>query len=462
MTPAVEGMRPDAIVPELILLGGSVAALVVGLFTVRHRQWIIAVGTALVLIAALIAAAVALPEPAGAVFHGTYTVDVPARFAHVAILWASLLVVGLAYRDVRGHARETEFYVLLLFGTLGLVLLAGASDVMLLVVAYLLSSVPLYTLAAFRKNERGTEAAMKYYLMGALLGITMLYGLAFLYGAGGATAYAELAAGLSEATAGAVAVGTGLAMAGLVFKLGAVPGHFWVPDVAEGAPAPVAAYVTTVPKLAALVAAARLLLEVPEVLVDWRLPVALLAAATMTLGNVGALWQESARRLLGYSAISQVGYMLMAVVVVEQTGAAWSALLFYLLAYASMNAGAFAVVAALPGTRVLADYGGLFARRPALALALTVCLLSLVGIPPLAGFVGKLGVFAVAWEGGYAWLTVLAALNTAVSMFYYLRWLVPVYVEEAGPHAEVVGSAAGVAYLAAAATIAFGLLGPLV
>ena len=462
MTLPMEGMRPDAIVPELILLGGSVAALVVGLFTPRHRQWIIALGTALVLVAALVAAALALPEPAGMVFHGTYAVDQSARFAHVAICWATLLVVGLSFRTVRGHARETEYYVLLLFATLGLVLFSGASDLMLLVVAYLLSSVPLYTLAAFRKDERGTEAAMKYYLMGALLGIAMLYGFAFLYGAGGSTAYRELAAGLGVGVSGAVALGTGLAMAGLLFKLGAVPGHFWVPDVAEGAPTPVAAYVTTVPKLAALVAVGRLLLEVTDGLVEWRLPVALLAAATMTLGNLGALWQESARRLLGYSAISQVGYMLMAVVVLEQVGTAWPALLFYLLAYATMNVGAFAVVAALPDTRTLEDYGGLFSLRPALALSLTVCLFSLVGIPPLAGFVGKLGIFVVAWDGGYAWLTLFAALNTAVSMFYYARWLVPMYFQQTEQSPRVVGSAASVAYLAAVATLVIGLLGAVV
>jgi NADH-quinone oxidoreductase subunit N len=459
----VEGMALDAIVPELILLGGSVIALVTGLFLPRRRQWIIALIASAAMSAGLAASVAALNGPDRLVFHGAYTVDTAGNFARIVILYASLLVVGLSFRDVRGHARETEFYVLLLFSTLGLILLAGAADVMLLVVAYLLSSVPLYTLVAFRKDAAGTEAAMKYFLMGALLGVTMLYGLAFLYGAGGATAYVELARGLSAGLSGAVAVGLALALAGLIFKLGAVPGHFWVPDVAEGAPAPIAAYVTTVPKVAALVAMARLLVVVaPVEMVDWRLAVALLAAATMTLGNLGALWQDSARRLLGYSTISQVGYMLMAVAVIDQVGVAESALLYYLLAYATMNLCAFAVVVALPNRRMLSDYSGLFRQRPGLALALALSLFSLIGIPPLAGFVGKLSVFTAAWDGGYAWLTVLAAANTAVSMFYYLRWLIPVYFAEADRTAEAVGMATAIAYLTAAATVVVGLLGPLV
>ena len=461
MTP-VEGMRPDAIVAELIVLGGSVALLILGLFTSRERQWVVALGTAAVLVAALLATLVALAGPERLVFDGTYRIDALGRFASTVVLGSALLVVALSFRSVRAHARETEYYVLLLFATLGLLVLTAATDLMLLVVAYLLSSVPLYTLTAFRKDRLGTEAAMKYLLMGALLGIVMLYGLALLYGAGGATAYGELADGLTAGVAGALGVGLALSMAGLIFKLGAVPGHFWVPDVADGAPAPVAAFVTTAPKIAALAAASRLLVEIgPEALVDWRLGVALLAAATMTLGNLAALWQDSARRLLAYSTISHVGYMLMAVVVLERIDLAHSALLYYLLAYALMNVGAFAVVVALPRAHTLGDYAGLFRERPALAASLTVCLLSLIGIPPLAGFVAKLGVFTAAWDGGFAWLTVLAAVNTVVSIFYYARWLVSVYGGDAPDRpAEAIGMAVGVAHLSAVATLVVGLVGP--
>ena len=462
MTP-VEGMQPEAIIAELIVLGGSVIVLVAGLFTARERQWAMAAIGALTLFAAGIASIAALQGPERLVFDGTYAVDAAGAYARAVIAFAALLVVGLSFREVRGNPRETEFYVLLLFSTLGLMLLTGASDLMLLMVAYILSSIPLYTLTAFRKDAVGTEAAMKYLLMGALLGIAMLYGLAFLYGSGGATAYHELAPRLTDGVSGALALGLALAMAGLVFKLGAVPGHFWVPDVTDAAPLSVAAFVTTVPKLAALVAAARLLVQLgPDALLDWRLPLALVAALTMTLGNLAALWQESVRRLLAYSTISQVGYMLMAVVVAGRLTLAESALLFYLLAYAAMNLGAFAVVAALGDRRRLSEYGGLFRQQPALALALTASLLSLIGIPPLAGFVGKLGVFVLAWDGGFAWLVVLAAANTVISMFYYLRWLIPVFLGDGEAPFETVSIAAVVAYVAAVATVLFGILGPLV
>lgn len=462
----MEGMELDAIIPELILLGGSVTALVVGLFLPRRRQWLVAVGAGLIFLAALVASLMALGNAPRLVFHGTYTADSIGALARSTILFASFLVVILSFQSIRNHNRETEYYVLLLFGVLGLLLLTGASDVMLLVVAYLLSSVPLYTLTAFSKDDEGTEAAMKYLLMGALMGIVMLYGLAFLYGAGGATAYPELARGLQPGVAGALAVGTGLTMAGLFFKLGCVPAHFWVPDVTEGAPAPVATFVTTVPKLAALIAIGRLLVEVvPEELVDWRLFIALVSALTMTLGNLGALWQDSPRRLLAYSTISQAGYMLMAIVALELldlTSLPASALIYYIVAYALMNAGAFAVIVALPKTKSLDDYAGLFRLQPALSISLTVCLLSLIGIPPLAGFFAKLGVFTVAWDAGFAWLVVIAAINTVISIFYYFRWLIPVYLSEPpGSPLATVRTAVAVAIFCALATAAIGVLGPM-
>lgn len=458
----MEGMQPSAIVPELIVLAGSVLALVTGLFVPRRRQWLIAAGAVATLALALAAAVLAMATDPQLVFAGTFAADGLTAMARIVILAGTLLVVGLAFEPLRGHARETEFYVLLLFSVLGSLLLAGAADLMLVIVAYLLSSIPLYTLTAFEKNAAGTEAAMKFLLMGGLLGIIMLYGFAFLYGLGGATTYSELAAGIDGEVRGALLVGLIAGSAGLAFKLGATPAHFWVPDVTAGAPAAVAAYVTTLPKIAALAAVARLFHEVvPEAIIDWRLLVALLAVASMTLGNLAAFWQETPRRLLAYSSISQIGYLLMAVVVIGRSELAFSGLFYYAGAYAAMNLGAFAVVAALPQAGRLGDYSNLARRQPALALALTVCLLSLIGIPPLAGFVGKLAVFSAAWDGGYAWLTVLAALNTVVSVFYYFRWIAITYRqpadESAAPIQPVYAIARTVACCAALAVLALGL-----
>lgn len=418
-------MQPGAVLPELILLVGSTVCLVAGLFTPRRDQGRIRWLATVALVAAAAAAVPDLVHHPGEVFAGTYTVDAATGVGRLVASGAALIVVWLAADWARNHPRETEVYVLVLFATLGAVLLAGASDLLLLVVAYLLTSVPLYTLTAFAKDAHGTEAAMKYLLMGALAGVTMLYGLAWLYAAGGATAYRELAAGLEPGVGTALVVGTTAAIVGLLFKLGAVPVQFWVPDVADAAPAPVAAYVTTIPKVAALVATARLLVVIPEDLLAWPTVIAVVAAASMTLGNLAAFWQQSPRRLLAYSTISQVGYLLMAVTVAGRSELAMPALLLYATAYAAMNLGAFGVVAALPAAATLRDHSGLIRAQPALALSLAVCLLSLVGIPPLGGFFGKLTVFIAAWDGGFAWLVVIAAVNTVISVFYYLRWLVP-------------------------------------
>lgn len=463
MDAAMEDMEVLAILPEIILLAGLVVCLVTGLFVPRRRQWLIALGAGATLLLAIAATIAVAPSPAP-VFGATIAADAAHDFARVVILAGALAILALAAGDVRGHAREAEFYVLILFSTLGATILAGATDLMLVVVAYLLSSAPLYTLGAFRKDAAGTEAAMKLFLMAALAGVAMLMGFAYLYGAGGATAYGEIAAaGLDPGLRSILIAATVLALAGYAFKLGAVPAHFWVPDVAAAAPISIAAYVTTIPKIAALLALARLVSLLPEAIVGWPLAVAALAAASMTLGNLAAFWQESPRRLLAYSSIAQIGYILMAVAVLERSALAMPGLLAYAAAYAAMNIGAFAVVAALPNARKIDDYAGLGFRHPLLAGALVVCVLSLIGIPPLGGFLGKLVVFAAAWQGGLVWLVVLGALNTVVSVFYYFRWIVQTI--RPGPDGEadeeriVAPLPAAIAVLAAGASLTIGLAG---
>lgn len=437
-------MKPLSLLPEMILLGGAVTALLTGSFTPQRRQWVATAVAAAALAGALLAAALAASGGARAVFEHTYALDVATFATRIIVPAAALLVIALSRSRVAGQPRETEFAVLVLLASLGSVVLAGASDLLVLAIAYLLASIPLYALAGWGRDARGAEAALKLFLLGSLLGITMLLGIAVLFAVGGGTTYAALAAGLPGAPFAAVALGVVAILAGLLFKIGAVPAHFWVPDAVDGSSIPAAAFLTTIPKIGALVAAYRLLITVPEDVVDWRLLVALLAALSMTLGNLAAFTQDGPRRLLAYSTISQVGYLLMAVAVAGQSEQALPALLFYLAAYAVTNLGAFAVVAALPELATLDRYRGLARHHPALAAVLLVCLLGLVGTPPTAIFVGKLAVFSATWDAGLAWLVVVAVVNTIASLYYYLRWLASAFAREPETSADTVPARTGV------------------
>jgi NADH-quinone oxidoreductase subunit N len=288
-----------------------------------------------------------------------------------------------------------------------------------------------------------------------------------IYGAGRTTSYPVLDAALATTPRGVAAAGVIAVIAALMFKTGGVPAQFWVPDVTDGTSAPVAAFVTTVPKVGGFAALLRLLsVTIPVSAVDWPLLVAILAAATMTLGNLAAFFQTSVKRLLAYSTISQAGYLLMAVAVATRSGLAPRALLFYLAAYAVTNIAAFAVVAELPRARTIDAYRGLAARHPGLAAVLVVSLLGLVGTPPTAVFLGKLQVFTAAIDGRYGWLAGVALVNTVASLFYYLRWLAPAFLQrprergsEAAPLQPVGRWAAAVAYAAGAASLAVGIAG---
>ncbi|MER5424263.1 proton-conducting transporter transmembrane domain-containing protein [Streptosporangium roseum] len=420
---------PLDFLPELFLLGGAVLGLLIGMFLPRHRQPIVAWICALGLAGGLAAGAFAATRPGGMAF-GSYALDPLTHVTRATVMLATLLVVVLASGWARGRRRETEVYVLLLLSALGAIILAGTGDLLLFVAAYLLASIPAYTLAGFAKDAPGTEAALKYYLMGAFLGVPMLAGVTLLYGLAGSTTYAMLGERLAGVPGAAVACALVALLAGVLFKIGGVPAHFWVPDVAEGAPAAVAAFVTTVPKVGAFVALFRMADEFfAASAADWRLLLALIATATMTLGNLAAFFQDNVRRLLAYSTISQAGYLLLPVVAAGRSDLAAPALLFYLGAYAVTNLGAFAVVVAT-GRDSLGGYTGLARHSPGLAASLAVCLFGLIGTPPTAVFVGKLLAFAAAWDAGQVWLAVVAAANTVASVFYYLRWIVPVFRPE--------------------------------
>jgi NADH-quinone oxidoreductase subunit N len=416
------------VVPEIVLVVGAGLSLVYAVFAPRRLQW---VGAPLALITIAVAAALTADllraAPQQLTFSGTWALDGAAAWAKQIVLVATAVVVVMSPEWFRRDPRHGEYYPLLLLSALGAIVIAAAADTLELTVGVLLSSVTGYALAGYhRRSQLSVEAGIKYFLIGALTNTLLAVGVVLLFGVVGSTLYDALRSGLPvDADPAAVLPAVGFLAVGLAYKLGAVPAHAWVPDVAQGAPAPVAGLLTTVPKVGALVAIARVFAVLPPDQVGWRPLAALLAAVTMTLGNLAAVWQDDLRRLLGWSAVSQSGYGLMAVVAVGRTGLAVPALLYFLLAYALANLTAFAVVTELRGRTRLDDYPGLARGRPLLAAALAVSFLSLVGIPPLAGFAAKLTLFAAAIDAGYAWLAALAVVNTVVSLFYYLRVLGP-------------------------------------
>lgn len=449
-------MRPLLLLPEIVLFLGGLAVLVSGSFLPRTRQWVTRVIAAAALVAAAILAVVDLPGPAQMAMEGTFTVDTATGVARIVAALGTLIVLALASDEIAGSPRESETYALFLFSTTGTLVLAGADDLLVVVVGFLLASIPLYGLIGIARTPRGAEAAMKTYLLGALFGILLLLGITLLYGVSATTSYADLTDRLAEAPQGVVAAGVVAVLGGLMFKAGGVPGHFWVPDAAEGAGGAVAAFLTTVPKIGAMVAAYRLIAMLPDTLA-WPLLVAVLAVASMTLGNFAAYWQSDPRRLLGWSTVSQVGYLLVPVAVAGRSDLALPALLLYLAGYTVTNLAAFAVTTAFPDRRDLDSYRGMGRARPWLGASLVVALLGLVGTPPTVVFVGKLTTTAAAWDGGLAWLAVLVFVNTVVSLFYYLRWIAPVYGRVERPAPTLPGAFVAATWSATTAVVTAGL-----
>jgi NADH-quinone oxidoreductase subunit N len=452
-------MRPALLAPEIVLFLGGLTVLMGGSFLPRTRQWLTRVAAAAVLLVAAALAALDLPGPAQMAMAGTFTVDTTTGVARIVAALGTLVVLALASDEITGTPRESETYALLLFSTTGTLILAGADDLLVVTVGFLLASVPLYGLIGIARTPLGAEAAMKTYLLGALFGILLLTGVTLLYGVSATTSYAELSDRLADAPAGVVAAGVVAVLGGLLFKAGGAPGHFWVPDAAQGAGGAVAAFLTTVPKIGAVIAAYRLVAMLPDTLA-WPLLVALLAVTSMTLGNLAAYWQTDPRRLLGWSTVSQVGYLFVPVAVAGRSDLALPSLLLYLTGYTVTNLSAFAVTTALPRRRELRSYRGIGRSHPWLAAALVVALLGLVGTPPTVVFVGKLTTTAAAWDAGYAWLAVLVLVNTVVSLFYYLRWIAPLYTrpETPGQHQDDAGTPGRWSRATAIATAALSLL----
>lgn len=348
-----------------------------------------------------------------------------------------VVLVSDVYMRTRSQY-QGEFYALLLFSTLAITLLGGATNLIMIFLAFDFLSITSYLLTGYlRDDRRSSEAAIKYFLYGVALSAVMLYGMSWLYGLTGSTDLRGIAAALrgAESTLRLMVLPALIfVMAGFAFKIGAVPFHQWAPDAYEGAPTPVTALLSVGPKIAGFALIVRVMLialplDLEYLALDWQTLLMALAALTMTVGNLVALWQHNVKRLLAYSSISQAGYVLIGIVAASPRGIA--AALFYLAAYVLTNLGAFAAVIAFSnqtGSDTIDDYAGLNERSSAMTWVLIVCLLSLVGIPPTAGFIGKLNLFAAALEKGLLWLAVVGVLNSIISLSYYWKIIRTTYM----------------------------------
>jgi NADH-quinone oxidoreductase subunit N len=425
------------LLPELILAVGGMALLLAG--AIGGEKAAPAIGWGAILLLALAGAAVVL-GPGGAAFGGAFIADGFSRFAKLLILAGAGLSILLAEEFFAAiRLSRFELPVLMVIATLGMLLMVSAGNFLALYMGLELQSLALYVLAAFNRDHlRSTEAGLKYFVLGALSSGMLLYGISLLYGFTGSTAFTAVAATIH---AGGVSLGVifGLVflIAGLAFKVSAVPFHMWTPDAYEGAPTVVTAFMSTAVKAAAFAAFARVFLSTLEPLQGHWMPVlSWIAAATMIGGSVLGVLQSNIKRMLAYSSIAHAGYLLLGIVAANSAGKA--AILFYLLAYAVANLGALGIVALL-GTRdhahdQLRDFAGLWTSRPGLAGLMTVFLLSLGGFPPTAGFIGKWYIFNAAVQDGHYWLAIIGVLTSVVSVFFYLRIVVMMYMtDEAVP-----------------------------
>lgn len=458
-----------AIVPELILATAVTLLLPTGLFLPQKYR---AISTWLALITLALAFAATLPlldVTPHAVFDGTYAIDPFAVYFKLIILLATALVLLVTQSHFQGSAHEVNVPPLLLLTTLGMIMLAASQDLALILLFLTITTVGSYALSGIAKQDSlAAEGALKLYLFGAVAAAVMLYGMSLLYGLTGTLNLIELAQRLPSAARPTAVIAFTLVVVGYGFKVTLAPFHVWAPDTYQGAPTPIAAFLSVGPKAAGLAVLFRTLaVAAPGQLGGWPQGIAIAAAGTMTIGNLLALRQNNIKRLLAYSSIAQAGYLLMGIAAYQRDPLAMPALLAYLAVYVLMNLGAFLAVAVI-GRAInsddVHDYAGLARRMPVAALVLAITLLALAGIPPMASYVGKAMLFAAAIGAGYTWLAVIAAINTAISIAYYLRVIEFLYLRRSAQEFEVYASfrmpaPAFIAIgIAAAATLVLGVL----
>ncbi len=440
-------IKLSALYPEIIL--ACFAFLVLLLQSVNDARFKAGYGY-LSLVGVLAAVVFVASEPssfaARAVeysFSGMWVVDNFSRFFKLIFLLGTglTILISMKYLDTE-RMNHGEYFVLVLFATVGMMIMASGAELITIFLGLELMSVSLYVLAGYtRTRTMSNESSLKYYVLGSSAAAFLLYGIAFIYGSTGTTeiraiSRAMASSGFQSAT---LIMGMGLLVIGFGFKAALVPFHMWTPDVYEGAPAPVTAFMSAGPKAAAFAAFLRIFLEaLPSLQVEWVAVIWIMAALTMTVGNVIALVQDNIKRMLAYSSIAHAGYLLVAFLAAGELGV--TSILYYTLAYTFMNIGAFALITVLGGKgeeRVsVQDYRGLGYRYPIAAIAMSLFLFSLAGIPPTGGFMGKFYIFSAAIKEGYVGLAIIGVLNSVVSVYYYLRVTVAMYMEEGSADQE--------------------------
>lgn len=415
-------------------------------------------------------------ETQGLYWGGNIRHDTLAEIFKIMVLIAGAITCFIGV-DAKSLARRGEFFLIIIVSSLGATLMAGATDLIMVILALETTTIPLYVLAAFRRDDtRSAESGMKYFLFGSFASAILLYGISLLYGFTGHTNLYDIAAFLGteafSSNAVPVLISIALIITGFGFKISAVPFHFWTPDVYEGAPTPVTAFLSVASKAASFSLLVRFFLAVFPLglVIDgltissfWIQTVAALAVISMTFGNLLALWQKNIKRLLAYSSIAQAGYILMGVAALStESCTSVAAIGFYLFMYTFTNLLAFGVIvyfSEATGSENIRDLAGLSRRNPMLALAFTIALLSLAGIPPAAGFFGKFFLFQAAVEANLTWLAIIGVLNAIVALYYYLVVIKVMYVDHGDyEEMEIPVSRAGGAVLAVA-SLAVVLLG---
>ena len=429
------------LMPELIIILTFIIVAIFDLFNSLQKTftaWLTIVGCAIALYVSIDMLKIGTE---GTEFSNMIQVDKYSLFFNVIFLVSTILVVLISMNYLgRTDKRQGEYYLLILLATLGMMLMASGNELIVVFLGLELMSLSLYVLAGyFQRSMASSEAGMKYLLLGAFASGFFLYGIALIYGGAGTTSIPEIASVLSEGAKSPLLLsGMFLLVVGFGFKVALVPFHQWAPDVYEGAPTSIAAFISAGPKAAGFAAFLRIFMEALQNLQsEWIVVITILAALTMTVGNLTAIAQRNIKRMLAYSSIAHAGYVLVGLAAANKDGI--SSAMFYLLVYCIMNIGAFGVVI-LARTEdgeslMISDYAGLGFKKPLLALFMTVMLLSLAGFPPTAGFVGKFYIFRSAVESGQIWLVIIGAINTAISAFYYLRVVVTMYMRE--PEAEL-------------------------
>jgi NADH-quinone oxidoreductase subunit N len=445
-------------IPEITLLAIAAIVILLDLF-IEQKRWLAQVSIS----GLVIAGGVTIAMWGGsypAIFNNMLAVDNFAIFFKMLFLGIAFLVILSSTDYVSKFSKfQGEYYALVLLATLGMMLMAATTNLIAIYIALELTSISLYALVGFLKDKKSTEASLKYLLLGAVASAVLLYGMALIFGFTGKTQLGEIAQVIQSlppmtllASPGLL-LGIVLLVAGFGFKIAAVPFQMWVPDVYEGAPTPITAYLSVASKAAGFAVILRVFFSafgLPVWLsLNWGLIFAALAAISMTVGNIIAIPQANIKRMLGYSSIAQAGYLMVGLAAMGMASAenilGQSGVLFFLASYTFTNMGAFIAIIAISNklnSDLIEDYSGMGKRAPLLALALTLCLISLIGMPPAAGFMAKFYIFNAAIQNGLLWLVIIAVINSVVSAYYYLRVVKVMWLGEAASAEKVPSSGA--------------------